>query len=88
MTNTFDEDRDRSQPELFQAARAAALAGVSSHTMRQYAEDGLIRPLRTVSGTRLYTMADIEQAKRIYQARCERHGKTGHRRTTPHVAAL
>jgi hypothetical protein len=64
----------------FQTTAAAARAGVSLATLRAYEVDGLIRPLRTATGVRLFTQTDIDSVRQIYQARQERHGKTGIRR--------
>jgi DNA-binding transcriptional MerR regulator len=77
--------KDDAAPPLtyFQSTAAAARAGVSTATLRAYEADGLIKPLRTATGLRLFTQADIDRVKQIYRARQERHGRTGVRREQP-----
>jgi hypothetical protein len=70
-------------PEYLLTSAAAAQAGVSVATLRAYEASGLVRPLRTAHGVRLFTQADVEKVKQIYRARLERHGKTGARREQP-----
>jgi DNA-binding transcriptional MerR regulator len=60
---------------------AVFMTGLSAASLRNYERDGLIRPLRTAKGTRLYRMQDLELAKQIYKARMQRTGATGIRRT-------
>jgi len=48
---------------LFTTSKAAARADLSADTLRRYADDGLIAPIRDSSGRRLFSMADIEKAK-------------------------
>lgn len=69
--------------EYFSTADACALAGVGWKTLKNYEEQGLLGPVKRDSrGCRLYTRADIAQARRIYAARVARHGRTGLRRIT------
>jgi MerR family transcriptional regulator, thiopeptide resistance regulator len=62
--------------ELLSISDASAKTGLSADTLRQYEADGLIRPLRSSRGIRLFTAADVETAKKIAAARRERHGRT------------
>ena len=44
---------------------AARLAGVAAHTLRAYEKAGLLRPIRTRGGTRLYSQEQVEMAHKI-----------------------
>src|SRR5262249_27856001 len=46
---------------------AAELAGVHPQTLRIYERKGLVDPARTVGGSRRYSDADINQARRIQE---------------------
>ena len=61
---------------------AILFSGLSAAVLRRYESDGLIRPLRTARGARLYRMSDLDRAKQIYKSRLQRHGATGQRRAT------
>lgn len=71
------------RPGYFQATAVAARTGVSLATLRAYALEGLIRPLRTASRVRLFTAANRDRVREIYRARRERHGTTGSRPAAP-----
>lgn len=50
---------------------AANLLGTSVRTLRYYEEQGLVSPLRTTGGTRLYAPVHIERLKAVlHLARC------------------
>lgn len=42
-------------------AEAAALLGLSAHTLRYYEHEGLVRPARNASGYRAYRAADLRR---------------------------
>jgi len=70
-----------SEPRLFGISDACSLSGVSPGTLRRYEQEGVIGPIeRDSRGVRLYTLANIAAAKRKYNERIERHGRTGRRR--------
>lgn len=51
---------------IFKIGSASRQSAVSVSTLRLWEEQyGLLSPLRTAGGTRLYSMADIERARRI-----------------------
>ncbi|MBL0371746.1 MerR family transcriptional regulator [Rhizobium sp. KVB221] len=52
-------------PIRFKIAEAARMAGVSASTLRLWESQGLIEPVRTESGQRLYEQSHIEQLKEI-----------------------
>ncbi|MDQ0458148.1 MerR family transcriptional regulator [Rhizobium paknamense] len=56
----------------YKIAEAARIAGVSASTLRLWEDHGLIEPLRTTSGQRLYDAAHIERLKRISWLRAEK----------------
>jgi hypothetical protein len=68
---------DAERPAYFQTTAAAARAGVSLATLRARELDGLVTPLRTATGVRLFTVADIDRARQ------DRHGRTGSRPAAP-----
>ena len=47
--------------------QAAAMVGTTSAALRQWERYGIVRPGRTASGYRVYTMADIERMHRVRQ---------------------
>jgi len=49
----------------FKIGEAAQRLDTSERTLRFYEEEGLIEPLRTPRGTRLYSVSDIERGKVI-----------------------
>ncbi len=54
------------QEELFPIREVARLTGINPVTLRAWERRyGLIQPLRTESGHRLYSMADIERVRSI-----------------------
>ncbi|MGB6117413.1 MAG: MerR family transcriptional regulator [Mesorhizobium sp.] len=56
---------------LFKIAEAARMAGVSASTLRLWETQGLVEPLRTPSGQRLYARATVERLKTIVWLRNE-----------------
>ena len=42
-------------------AEAAALVGLSAHTLRYYEQQGLVRPARTAAGYRAYSAEDLRR---------------------------
>jgi DNA-binding transcriptional MerR regulator len=67
--------------EYFSLSDAAALSGLSTQTLKTYEQQGVLGPIKRDSrGTRLFTLKDIEQAKKVNEARLARHGRTGNRR--------
>jgi MerR family transcriptional regulator/heat shock protein HspR len=46
---------------------AAELLGIHPQTLRSYERQGLICPARTPGGTRLYSAADVNRARRIVE---------------------
>jgi MerR family transcriptional regulator/heat shock protein HspR len=46
---------------------AAELAGMHPQTLRMYERRGLVRPLRSKGGTRLYSQADVARLRRIQE---------------------
>ena len=59
---------------------AAAQAGLTAGTLRSYERLGLLTPARDSNGNRLYSDADVSQAKKIAAERQARVG-SGLRRT-------
>nr|WP_316651603.1 MerR family transcriptional regulator [uncultured Gellertiella sp.] len=59
------------QDTRFKIAEAARMAGVSSSTLRLWETQGLIEPIRTASGQRLFDAGLIERLKRITWLRHE-----------------
>ena len=49
----------------YKIAEAARMAGVSASTLRLWESQGLIEPVRTESGQRLYEAAHVERLKRV-----------------------
>ena len=47
----------------FPTSKAAALADVAPDTLRRYADTGIVSPIRDATGRRLFSAADIAQAK-------------------------
>jgi len=54
---------------------AAAEAGLTAGTLRDYERDGLLIPQRDSVGRRLYTDRDIEAARRIAAERARTRGR-------------
>lgn len=48
---------------LFSISAAAAKAGTCTDTLRRYADDGIIHPVRDSSGRRLFSDGDITKAR-------------------------
>jgi len=61
--------------ELLTITAAAAQAGVTAGTLREYERAGLLAPQRNSAGHRLYTPLDVAQARRIATERRANHGK-------------
>jgi DNA-binding transcriptional MerR regulator/quercetin dioxygenase-like cupin family protein len=59
---------------------AARQAGVSPSALRQWERQGLLRPMRSLAGYRLYSDADLEKLRRIRAMREERVNAQGIRR--------
>jgi DNA-binding transcriptional MerR regulator/quercetin dioxygenase-like cupin family protein len=53
------------EPVRYKIAEAARMAGVSPSTLRLWESQGLIDPVRTVSGQRLYEPLHIDRLKRV-----------------------
>jgi DNA-binding transcriptional MerR regulator/quercetin dioxygenase-like cupin family protein len=56
----------------YKIAEAARMAGVSASTLRLWESQGLVDPVRTVSGQRLYEPAHVERLKRIRWLRTDK----------------
>ncbi|PWJ54560.1 transcriptional regulator, MerR family [Quadrisphaera granulorum] len=65
-----DDDAPRS------VAEAAALVGLTAHTLRYYEQQGLVRPARSPSGHRLYRAADLRRL--VFLTRMRLSGMTMH----------
>lgn len=50
---------------IYSISNAAALAGISVHTLRMYEKEGLIIPYKKASKQRSYSLKDIERIKCI-----------------------
>jgi len=59
---TLDEERG-----VFMISVAAELAEMHPQTLRMYEARGLIEPMRSPKGTRLYSQKDVEQLRRIQE---------------------
>jgi DNA-binding transcriptional MerR regulator/mannose-6-phosphate isomerase-like protein (cupin superfamily) len=59
------QDAGTKTPVRFKIAEAARMAGVSASTLRLWESQGLIEPVRTESGQRLYEQVHIERLKEI-----------------------
>lgn len=59
------QDAGTKTPVRFKIAEAARMAGVSASTLRLWESQGLIEPVRTESGQRLYEQIHIERLKEI-----------------------
>jgi len=59
------EDRAMDDRVRYKIAEAARMAGVSPSTLRLWESQGLIEPVRTESGQRLYEAAHVERLKRV-----------------------
>lgn len=53
------------QPIRYKIAEAARMAGVSPSTLRLWESQGLIEPIRTETGQRIFDQGQIERLKRI-----------------------
>jgi DNA-binding transcriptional MerR regulator/mannose-6-phosphate isomerase-like protein (cupin superfamily) len=60
------------EPVRFKIAEAARMAGVSASTLRLWESQGLIEPVRSETGQRLYEDAHINQLKKISWLRNEK----------------
>src|SRR5687767_2419362 len=56
----------------YKIAEAARMAGVSPSTLRLWESQGLIEPVRTESGQRLYGTSQVERLKRVSWLRTSR----------------
>lgn len=56
----------------YKIAEAARMAGVSPSTLRSWESQGLIEPVRTESGQRLYEASHVERLKRVSWLRTSR----------------
>jgi DNA-binding transcriptional MerR regulator len=57
-------------------AEAARLVGLSTHTLRYYEQQGLVRPARNASGYREYTASDLRRL--VFLTRMRLSGMTMH----------
>ena len=67
MTRPSDQPVDRTNEGVYVISVAADLLGVHPQTLRGYERQGLLRPTRTPGGTRLYSPADLDRAKRVVE---------------------
>ena len=58
-----------SAPIEFGISEAASMVGVSAATLRAWEREGLIHPIRTSAGYRRFTLADLEQLRRVRNLR-------------------
>jgi DNA-binding transcriptional MerR regulator/mannose-6-phosphate isomerase-like protein (cupin superfamily) len=65
MMKIRTEDRVMDDRVRYKIAEAARMAGVSPSTLRLWESQGLIEPVRTESGQRLYEAAHVERLKRV-----------------------
>jgi MerR family transcriptional regulator, heat shock protein HspR len=65
-TITVSEDRG-----VFMISVAAELADMHPQTLRMYEARGLINPMRSPKGTRLYSQRDVERLRRIQEMTAE-----------------
>ena len=56
---------------VFMISVAAELAEMHPQTLRMYEQRGLIEPKRSPKGTRLYSLHDVEQLRRIQEMTAE-----------------
>jgi MerR family transcriptional regulator/heat shock protein HspR len=56
---------------VFMISVAAELADMHPQTLRMYETRGLIEPMRSPKGTRLYSQADVERLRRIQEMTTE-----------------
>jgi MerR family transcriptional regulator/heat shock protein HspR len=61
-------DRERG---VFMISVAAELANMHPQTLRIYESKGLITPMRSPKGTRLYSQADVDRLRRIQEMTAE-----------------
>lgn len=54
---------------IFRIGGAAEQIGIHPETLRKYEKKGLIKPERDDTGERFFTDQEIEQIRRIYEAR-------------------
>lgn len=66
------EDRGMDDRVRYKIAEAARMAGVSPSTLRLWESQGLIEPVRTESGQRLYEASHVERLKRVSWLRTSR----------------
>ena len=74
---------DLETDQLFTISDASALSGLSPGTLKLYEANGDLKnhpPKRDSRGVRLYSMATIVEAKKVYASRLAQHGRTGRRR--------
>jgi MerR family transcriptional regulator/heat shock protein HspR len=60
-----DQSTTRSGPGLYGISVASELCGLGPQTLRLYETRGLLAPARSGGGTRRYSDADLERARRI-----------------------
>lgn len=58
-----------SQPAAYRISEAARLVGVSPSALRQWELHGLVRPMRTPSGYRLYSEDDLARLRHVRRLR-------------------
>src|SRR6266536_3356007 len=85
-------ERDGSGPPddlaVFVISVAAELAGVHPQTLRIYERKGLVRPKRTVKGSRRYSSRDIERLREIQELTRKGVNLAGVRRVKQRAAKL
>ncbi|WP_159943095.1 MULTISPECIES: MerR family transcriptional regulator [unclassified Nocardiopsis] len=59
------QPRPGSSRGLYTISVAAELAGIAPQSLRSYEERGLVAPVRTDGGTRLYSDDDIARLRRV-----------------------
>src|SRR5260221_3315852 len=52
---------------VFMISVAAELANMHPQTLRMYEARGLVEPMRSPKGTRLYSQQDVEKLRRIHE---------------------
>ena len=56
---------------IYMISVAAELVGMHPQTLRMYEAKGLVRPQRTLGGTRLYSEADVERLRIVQRLTTE-----------------
>jgi DNA-binding transcriptional MerR regulator/quercetin dioxygenase-like cupin family protein len=72
-----DADAGTSEKGLHQIGAAARQVGVSTSALRLWERQGLVQPIRTRSGYRLYSDADLGRLRRIRSMRADQVNANG-----------